>query len=243
MRSLLLALFVAELMASDGVTVKTGSLPASKKDELLKAGASLLQNGKPSEVYKGPLKVPLWQVVDSFPAPGSYHMGLGFDGTYLYNVSNATAPPTVYKINPANGNVIQQWQLASGSYSLGITYFQGYLWIADFINGYIYKYQTNGTYVQTYSSPVGTYIRGLTNDNNYLWIASIGDGVGYGSLVQWDPSTNQIIRTVSVGSIIDWPMDISYDSRTGNMWVNDDNGASAEINEVDISGSSGEIVA
>ncbi len=243
MRSLILALLVAGLIAGEGITVKTGSLPTSKKDELLKAGASLLQNGKPSEVYKNLLKVPLWDVVDSFPAPGSYHMGLGFDGTYLYNVSNATTPVIVYVIDPSTGNVVNQWQLSSGGYCLGITYFQGYLWIADFSYGYIYKYQTNGTYVQTYSSPVGTYIRGLTNDNNYLWVASVGGGVGLGSLVQWDPSTNQIIRTVSVGSIIDWPMDISYDSRTGNMWVTDDNGASAEINEVDISGSNGVIVA
>ncbi len=242
-RAGIVMLIAGVLLALDREVLSTKGMLSHKKMELEKAGASPLQNGKMSDFLKNILKIPLWQVVDSFPAPGSYHMGLAFDGTYLYNVSNAATPPIVYQIDPSTGNVISQWQLSSGSYSLGITYFNGLLWIADFINGLIYAYQTNGTYVNTYSSPVGTYVRGLANDGTYLWVASVGGAVGNGSLVQWDPYTNSIIRTVFIGNIIDWPMGISYDTRTGNMWVNDDNDASAEINEVDITGANGVIVA
>jgi len=239
----ILVLIAGILLAGNRIVTSTGETIPHSKADLKRAGASLLQNGKMSELLQQTLKVPLWQVVDSFTAPGSSHMGLAFDGTYLYNLSNASTPPIVYQIDPSTGNVVSQWQLSSGSYCLGITYYNGNLWIADFINGLIYEYQTDGTYVNTYSSPVGGNVRGLANDGTYLWLANTGGSVGSGSLVQWDPFNNNVIRTVSVGSIIDWPMDISYDTRTGNMWVNDDNGASAEINEVDITGSNGVIVA
>ncbi|TET77236.1 MAG: hypothetical protein E3J41_07565, partial [Candidatus Cloacimonadota bacterium] len=91
-------------------------------------------HGVPAVVREG-MNLGRQTVIDSIPAPGvDAHMGLGWDGTYLYMASNDLVPPTrlVYVIDPVTGIVVNTITTTLTRYVLGTTYLNASLWHQQF---------------------------------------------------------------------------------------------------------------
>ncbi len=189
-----------------------------------------------------PAILQVFDVVDSVPAPGASHMGLAWDGAYVWLASNAQTPILLYKIDPNTGQTVDTLTTSVNSYILGLTYLNGYLWLQEwFSSGTTYKIDpTTGATVGSFSSPAGTGSRGLTNDGAYLWIAGTGGGVNNGTIFQVD-TLGATQRTVDISTVINWPMGMTYNQATGYMWLNDDDIIN-DVNELDVSGPTATLV-
>jgi hypothetical protein len=185
---------------------------------------------------------PRQTVVDSVPAPGSSHMGLGFDGMYLWHASNAATPITCYQIDTSSGSVVSTITTGINSYVLGVTYLNGSLWIQEwYSSGTTYEIDPNtGTVLSSFTSPGGTGSRGLTNDGTYLWIFATGGATNNGTAYQVT-TTGTLVHSCDISGPIQWPMGASYDNQRGTHFVND-NSTANDINELDCSGSSAVLV-
>jgi hypothetical protein len=174
-------------------------------------------------------------VIDSVPAPGTKHMGLGWDGTYLYNVSNEFLPIVVYKIDPVSGITIDTITTQINSAVLGCTYLNGSLWIQEFyIVGNTYEVDpTTGNTISSFLSPATVNSRGLTNDGTYLWIMGTGGNFNMGTAYQVT-TTGVTNRTVDISIDIDWPIDAAWNSYRGTLFLTVDN--TFDIRELDVSG-------
>ena len=147
-------------------------------------------------------------VIDSIPAPGSAHMGLAWDGTYLWSVSNASTPIVVYQIDPETGTVVNTVTTGINSYVLGCTYLNGSLWIQEWYTyGTTYEIDPNtGNILSSFASPAGTNSRGLTDDGTYLWIMDAAGAIAYQVT-----TTGTIIRSVSMYCVVECAMDAAWD--------------------------------
>ncbi|MBE0433944.1 T9SS type A sorting domain-containing protein [candidate division WOR-3 bacterium] len=170
-------------------------------------------------------------VIDSIPAPGTSHMGLAWDGTYLWNVSNATTPIVAYQIDPQTGTVVNTLTTAIYSYVLGCTYLNGSLWIQEWYTyGTTYEINpTTGAIVSSFTSPAGTSSRGLTNDGTYLWIMNAPGQIAYQVT-----TTGTVVRSVSM-PMVQWAMDAAWNSQRGTLFLCDNSYAN-NIKELDVSG-------
>lgn len=61
--------------------------------------------------------------------------------------------------------------------SWGMTTNGTYIWITDFVDAEVYKYQMDGTYVDSFdtASSGNAYPAGITQDGTYFWIVDIAD--------------------------------------------------------------------
>ena len=181
-------------------------------------------------------------VVDSVPAPGgSSHMGLGWDGTYLWHVTN-NVPINAFQFDTISGTLISQITTSIGTYVLGCTYLNGSLWIQEWsTSGTTYEVDPNtGSTISSFTSPAGTGSRGLTNDGTDLWIFGTGGSTNSGTAYQVS-TTGSTIHTCTIGNVIQWPMGASYDNQRGTFFVND-NSTANDINELDLSGAAAVLV-
>ena len=174
-------------------------------------------------------------VIDSVPAPGLEHMGLAWDGTYLYNASNEFSPIVVYKIDPASGITIDTITTQINSAVLGCTYLNGSLWIQEWYTvGNTYEVNpTTGNTISSFLSPATVNSRGLTNDGTYLWIMGTGGSWNSGTAYQVT-TTGVTNRTVDISSDINWPMDAVWNSYRGTLFLTVD--GTNDIRELDVSG-------
>ena len=183
-------------------------------------------------------------VVDSVLAPGSSsHMGLGWDGTYLWHVTNETTPIIAFQFDTAAGTVNTQITTSINYYVLGCTYLNGSLWIQEWWStGITYEINPfNGNIISSFTSPAGTDSRGLANDGTHLWIFSTGGSVNNGVAYQVN-TTGTVLHTCEISSVIQWPMDASFDYQRGTFFVID-NGTANNIKELDLSGSQAVLIA
>ena len=102
--------------------------------------------------------------------------GLVWDGTYLWLAtwsSTNSSLNRVYKLT-TTGEVVSYFPTPGGDFSLGLTYADDYLWLADMDDNYIYKLTTSGSVVGgfAFSYPVG-----LAWDGQYFWISTPGDSI------------------------------------------------------------------
>ena len=181
-------------------------------------------------------------VVDSVPAPGGdKHMGLGWDGTYLWHVTN-NVPINGYQFETISGTVINQIATSIGTYVLGCTYLNGSLWIQEWqSSGTCYEIDPNtGNTISSFASPAGTGSRGLTNDGTDLWIFGTGGSTSSGTAYQVTTS-GTTIHTCTIGNVVLWPMGASYDNQRGTFFIND-NSTANDIKELDLSGASAVLV-
>lgn len=172
-------------------------------------------------------------VIDSIPAPGVSHMGLGWDGTYLYSASNDLGPPTrlVYVIDPVTGTVVNTITTTLTGYVLGATYLNGSLWLQQFSpDNTTYEIDPNtGNILSSFLSPAANP-RGLTNDGTDLWIMDASNQIAY--LIT---TTGTVVRSVSM-PMVEWAMDAAWNSQRGTLFLCDD-GLANNIKELDVSGS------
>jgi len=95
-------------------------------------------------------------VVDlTLTAPDGNITGLGYGQGYLWALDQSSK--TVYKLNPANGAVVDSWVCTqTGSRTpTGLTQCSNYVYVAaamapNFTNPYCYRYSTAGTYTSTF---------------------------------------------------------------------------------------------
>jgi len=175
-------------------------------------------------------------IIDSIPAPGSSHMGLGWDGTYLWNASNASTPILVYQIDPITGTTVDTIITQINSYVLGVTYLNGSLWIQEsWSTGTTYEVDPlTGNTISSFSSPAGTGSSGLTNDGTHLWIFGTGGSLNNGTAYQVTTTGNRL-DSCDISGPMEWPMGVAYNNQRGTFFVNDGNNAN-DINELYLSG-------
>jgi glutamine cyclotransferase len=151
----------------------------AEKMNNMAADGSSGQGGTPAAVRHG-MNLGRQTVIDSIPAPGTQHMGLAWDGTYLYSVSQSLTPKVVYQIDPQTGTVVNTITTAITANVLGCTYLNGSLWIQSFANGMTYEVDpTTGATLSSFMSPAGTSSRGLANDGTNLWIMDAPNAIAY----------------------------------------------------------------
>lgn len=98
--------------------------------------------------------------------------GLAWDGNYLWCGAYGVQGDTIYKLDPADGNILKKlrWRLSADSY--GLAYDQGNLWVNDHLSGqdWIYKVDTiTGAHLDSIPAHK-EYMAGLANDGTDLWI-------------------------------------------------------------------------
>jgi len=190
-------------------------------------------HGVPAVVREG-MNLGRQTVIDSVPAPGvDAHMGLGWDGTYLYMASNDLVPPTrlVYVIDPVTGTVVNTITTTLTGYVLGATYLNGSLWLQQFFpDNTTYEIDPNtGNVLSSFLSPAADP-RGLTNDGTDLWIMDASGQIAYQIT-----TTGTVVRSVSI-PMVQWAMDAAWNHQRGTLFLVD-NSAANNIKELDVSGS------
>jgi len=97
--------------------------------------------------------------------------GLAWDGQYVWSVCG-NGDGKVYKINPANGNVLLSFN-APAYEMYGLTYDGTYLWGISAATNRVYCFSKNGSVIKSFPFP-GLFCDGLAWDGTYLW-GVIGD--------------------------------------------------------------------
>ena len=108
------------------------------------------------------------EVLASFPAPAINPEALAWGNGSLY-VFCYTPPFFIYKLNPANGQVLATYPTTpTGSETCGLGYDGVYFWAGDRETDYIYRFKTNGSVVSSFHATwdVG---QGLTFTGFHLW--------------------------------------------------------------------------
>jgi Right handed beta helix region len=92
---------------------------------------------------------------------------IAWDGSAIWT---ATLWGNVYRLNPATGDILTQWQYP-GPQAWGMTYDGQYLWINDFAEKKVYQMTTAGTVVSSFTIPDPTGgAKGIAWDGQALCI-------------------------------------------------------------------------
>jgi len=101
-------------------------------------------------------QTPPGAVVYSFSSPGNCPIGLGWDGSYLWNSDDCAGK--IYKIDPSKGWIIDLFSSPDSEPS-GLTWDGSYLWCTGMSKDKIYKLDpSDGSIVDSFSSPGGSPI-------------------------------------------------------------------------------------
>jgi hypothetical protein len=171
------------------------------------------------------------------PVP-SGNMGMAFDGQYLWvgqNISSSIC--NIYKVDPANGNVVFSCTAPWPGYMLGMTYdpVNQTLWAVDWTTYVVTEFDP-ATCAMVSQFAVGGTPRGLSYDpvDDALVIGDTGGAVFSGSFVWYNRNGTPTGRTCSSTGTTEWCMGMEF-GPSGYLWVNDDGGTS-DINQLDVSG-------
>ena len=108
------------------------------------------------------------EVLESFPAPGSFCTGMTFDGTHLWVADYKT--DKLYEVELENGEVIREIS-SPGFWPKGLAWDGKYLWNADSKQQLIFQVDPkDGTILKTLYSPSDNP-DGLTWDGETLWLS------------------------------------------------------------------------
>lgn len=115
-------------------------------------------------------------LVSSFahPTPGALNEDFAGNGTDLWS-ANSNNPPTIYKVDPSNGNTLETHVLTGISQVVGLTFVGSQLWAGDFGAGTIGTVNTVGdTYTPVFNAFAPGHTGGLAYDsaNGVLWVGS-----------------------------------------------------------------------
>jgi len=119
----------------------------------------------------------------------------------LVGISHLNNYSQIYKINPANGQLVQQFNDAFQPRTFevnGLAYGQGYLWGISHLNGYsqIYKINpANGQLVQQFNDafqPRTFKVDSLAYGQGYLW--GISHLNGYSQIYKINPANGQLVQ-------------------------------------------------
>ena len=175
-------------------------------------------------------------ILGTIASPAYQTNGMTFDGTYLWVVSNATVPSTLYQVDPATGGVVFSCTAPWPSYTLGLTYdpVNNTIWGADFVNNLVTQMDMNCNYVSSfYTSGLGlTGIRGLAYDpmEDALVIGDV-----YAMACVWVTRAGALTgRTCSTAAHIMWHMGMEF-GPSGFLWCTD-NSTANDISKLDVSG-------
>jgi len=183
------------------------------------------------------------------PVPsGNARQGLAWDGAntiYWAEGDAASGDCIVYKMDKTTGNLITQFNVATGGYVAGAVYAHGNLWIVQWSGSpnTIVKCDTLGNVLGSFNPP-GTYTRGLGYwaATDHLYITDT-EGTEFGGTFYETDTTGAVLRTISTGSDVDWGMAGLTRVRTDSnvVWVSDD-GDNQDLREVNVDGSSSYLV-
>ena len=151
----------------------------------------------------------VFNVVDSFPSPFSYSMGLGCDGRYLWNDDAFTH--TFARIDPLIDSAVNTFTPTYGDRDMA---FDGtYLWASDWATYSIYKYDTsNCAIVASYDPPFADHAHGMAWDGAYLWV-----GEESGRIYKMNTIGDTLRSLPSPGPYPSDPRGLAFVS--GHLWV------------------------
>ncbi len=167
-------------------------------------------------------------VLGTIPVPepnvSSYTIkGLAFDGQYLWvfeDLPSSNHPDKIYKVDPANGNVLKTINSPVNNYVGGITYENGHIWLSNYYGttpeGILIEIDTTGVQGGTITTE-GEQPMGVAFDGQFIWCV---EDSGYGNtrdeIYQYDPATSSytgtFIRNPSAS-----PRDMTWDG--SYLWM------------------------
>jgi hypothetical protein len=106
--------------------------------------------------------------------PGYLNEDFAGNGTELWR-ANSNNPPTIYKLDPTNGNTLETHILAGASQLVGLTFVGSQIWAGDFGAGTVGTVDTTlDTYTPVFNAFGSTLLGGLAYDstNGVLWVGS-----------------------------------------------------------------------
>lgn len=168
-----------------------------------------------------------WVVTNQFPSPTQETGGLAWDGVYLWAVDGVAN--RFFKINPKNGNILQEFTLdpGPGVDIEDLAFGNGFLFAhieAFGVPNKIFKINPNtGALVETWNYNVGNNGQGLAYDstNNAVWAVQGRSGstvVSTINLVQGNTVLASIHNDILIAEG-DPPDGISYDETTGILYI------------------------
>ena len=157
------------------------------------------------------------QVVQTFPSPAQYSMGLAWDGTFLW-VCDGVSDGVIYRLDPRDGSILGNYDIPVHKLR-GLTMGGGYLWTSSWDTEEIYKLTVAPVViVDSFPAPFPGKPHGLTWDNGSLWIGEEGKDDEAGRIHRVDPATGAIERTISPPSgCCNNPRGIAWDGKA--LWV------------------------
>jgi hypothetical protein len=115
-------------------------------------------------------------VISAIPFPDNHVQGdLAWDGSHLW----ATGYPSgkFYRLQPSDGAVVATLDPLGASVNVGLTYFQGSLWVSEegqLLQIHPTEWRVMATFTHSIPNP-----RGLAWDGQHLWIASFSEAMIY----------------------------------------------------------------
>lgn len=166
-------------------------------------------------------------VVTTFDAPDARPAGLGWDGTFLWLVGDASH--TIYQIDPADGSVVDFFPVPEGDFefTFGLDHDGTTLWGDADGAGVDEIYQADGSGVELlrYASPLAEP-NGVLHDGTTLWHSGFLE-----DLQELDPADGTVLRTLPAPGN-GFLRDLAWDGTS--LWVVDANGTPDDaIYEVD----------
>ena len=176
--------------------------------------------------------------VKTIPAPDDEIMGIEWVNDTLYALRQAPSEldqATLFKLDPADGSVLDQFFLPFNGYVMGLTFDGSDLWIVEWSPGTnIYNVTTSGGLITSFPAPSANP-RGIVWDGQNLWIGEANNQVLYEV-----NTVGSVISSISIMGIIGWAMGMEWvpEHTNGHLWVNDDDYVSTydDINQLNLSG-------
>ena len=133
----------------------------------------------------------------SFPAPGTFPLGLAWDGQYFWNLDNDSL--MIYKLT-TTGDVVSSFPIPDGAGGGGLEWDGNYLWLADESAAILFKIDTTtGLSVEQFHLPSFGQTDpngwGLAWDGQYLWHSEYWDSA---MIYKLDPQNGQVVSSFSL---------------------------------------------
>ena len=145
-------------------------------------------------------------IVSSFDAPGTFPLGLAFDGTYLWNVD--PGKDKIYQLD-TSGNLISSFD-TPGQWCFGLAFDGTSLWTSDFIDQEVYQLDTSGNVLSSFK--FSSELAGLASDRTHLW----GSEFSNQKIYKLDTSGNILASFDAPGSD---PTNLTFDGT--DLWNTD----------------------
>lgn len=148
----------------------------------------------------------LGDVLDSFSAPDVQPTGLAWDGEHLWNGNGF--PNGIYKLDPADGSVLDMFTGPGGGQVWGLTWDGAHLRSSSIALGFIYTLDpADGSIIDSFAAIPST---GLAWDGINLWASDLSGG----DIYKLDPSDGSVLDSFAAPG--DQPTGLTWDGE--NLW-------------------------